>query len=192
LIYERGVRATSVDDIVVASGAGKSQFYHYFSNKNALVIEVLSYQLERILEDQRQFSLDSWEGIVAWFGALIDMHERRWGLHGCPLGSIAAEASEQSEMVRLSAAAVFARWESVLAEAFEAMRRRGDLEATADSAALAEAVIAVMQGGYLLSSVKRDVRPMREALRAALGYLNRYRSPAGGGVSRTEDWLDRL
>ncbi len=189
-MYERGVRATTVDDILAASGAGKSQFYHYFSDKNALVTEVLSYQLERILEDQGQFSLDSWDGIVAWFRALIDMHERRWGFHGCPLGSIAAEAAEQGETVRLSASAVFARWESVLAGAFEAMRRRGDLEATADPAALAEAVIAVMQGGYLLSSIKRDVRPMREALRAALGYLELHGPSARGGVGRIEDRLD--
>ena len=184
LMYERGVRATTVDDIQAASGAGKSQFYHYFSDKNALVIEVLSYQLERILEDQSQFSLDSWDGIVAWFRTLIDMHERRWGLRGCPLGSIATEAAEQGETMRLSASAVFARWEFVLAGAFEAMRRRGDLEVTVDSAALAEAVIAVMQGGYLLSSIKRDVRPMQEALRAALGYLDLYRASADGEVGR--------
>ena len=191
LMYERGVRATTVDDILAASGAGKSQFYHYFPDKNALVIEVLSYQLERILEDQSQFSLDSWDGIVAWFRTLIDLHQHRWGLRGCPLGSIAAEAAEHGEAVRLSASAVFARWESVLATAFEAMRRRGELEATADSAALAEAVIAVMQGGYLLSSIKRDVRPMREALRAALGYLERYRPSVEGGVGRMKDRLDR-
>ena len=189
-MYERGVRATTVDDILAASGAGKSQFYHYFSDKNALVIEVLSYQLERILEDQSQFTLDSWDGIVAWFRTLIDMHQRSWGLRGCPVGSIAAEAAEQGQAVRLSASAVFARWESVLATAFEAMRRRGELEATADSAALAEAVIAVMQGGYLLSSIKRDVRPMREAVRAALGYLDRYRPSTEGGVGRVEDRLD--
>ena len=32
LMYQRGVRATGVDEVLVASGAGKSQFYHYFSN----------------------------------------------------------------------------------------------------------------------------------------------------------------
>ncbi len=176
LMYERGVRATTVDDILAASGTGKSQFYHYFSDKDALVIEVLSYQLERILEDQSQFALDSWDGIVAWLLALVDMHEGRWGLHGCPLGSIAAEASEHGESLRLSTAAVFAQWESVLAAAFDSMRGKGDLKATFDSAALAEGVIAVMQGGYLMSSIKRDLRPMREALRAALGYLELHRA----------------
>jgi hypothetical protein len=49
-----------------------------------------------------------------------------------------------------------------------------------------------MQGGYLLSSIKRDVRPMREALRAALGYLDLYRLSTEGEVGRTKDRLDRL
>nr|MBA2464145.1 TetR/AcrR family transcriptional regulator [Nocardioidaceae bacterium] len=84
LMYERGVAATTVEDILAASGTGKSQFYHYFPDKNALIIEVLSHQLEGILEDQSRFDLDSWDGIVDWFQALIESHESRWGLHGCP------------------------------------------------------------------------------------------------------------
>lgn len=190
LMHERGISATTVDDILAESDTGKSQFYHYFSDKNALIIEVLSHQLEGILEDQSRFALDSWDGIVAWFRTLIEMHESRWGLHGCPLGSIAGEALEQGEDLRLSAAVTFDRWESPLAAALEAMRRRGELERTADPASLAEAVIAVVQGGYLLSSIKRDVRPMRGALRAALAYLASH-SSSMGDRDRIEARLDR-
>lgn len=192
LMYERGVTATTVDDILAASGTGKSQFYHYFADKNALTTEVLSHQLDEILKDQSRFALDSWDGLVAWFRTIIEMHERRWGLHGCPLGSIALEAAEHGEAVRQTAAEAFVRWESALAAAFEGMRRGGELAETADPAALAEAVIAVIQGGYLLSAIKRDLRPMREALRAALGYLELYTPAAGSEVSRIKTRLERL
>jgi len=37
-----------------------------------------------------------------------------------------------------------------------------------------EAVIAIIQGGYLVSSVKGDVRPMRAALRVALRQLESF------------------
>ena len=33
LMYDRGVATTSVDDVLLAAGVGKSQFYHYFSAK---------------------------------------------------------------------------------------------------------------------------------------------------------------
>jgi len=37
LMYERGVGATSVEDVLAASGTGKSQFYHYFSSREELL-----------------------------------------------------------------------------------------------------------------------------------------------------------
>jgi len=184
LMYERGVSATTVDDILAASHAGKSQFYHYFSSKDALVIDVLAYQLDRILEDQSHFALDSWEGITRWFETLIDVHEGERGFQGCPFGSIAAEAIEHGEPLRQGAAAAFTRWESALAAALEGMRRRGELSTTADPAELAEAVLAIMQGGYLLSSVKRSSGPMRGALEVALAHLKSYAASPEGAAGR--------
>lgn len=173
-MYEHGVNATTVDHILAESGTGKSQFYHYFPDKDALITEVLAHQLDGILDAQSRFPLDSWHGIETYFQTLIEIHENRLGLHGCPLGSIAGEVVDQGEPLRLSAADAFNRWQSAWAEALEAMRRSGQLEEAADPAALAEAVLATIQGGYLLSSVRRDVRPMRGALDAAMHHLRSY------------------
>jgi len=52
LMYERGVSATSIEDILAASGTGKSQFYHYFSSKEELIAEVLRHQLQQVLQEQ--------------------------------------------------------------------------------------------------------------------------------------------
>lgn len=175
-MYERGVTAATVDDILAASGTGKSQFYHYFPDKDALVNEVLAHQLDGILEDQSRFALDSWDGIATWFQTVIEAHESRLDLHGCPLGSLAGEVVEQGEPLRLSAAEAFNRWESAWAAALEAMRGRGELDPAADPAVAAEAVLAIVQGGYLLSSIKRDIRPMRAALEAASVYLQSHSS----------------
>ena len=65
LMYERGVSATSIEDILTASGTGKSQLYHYFSSKEELVAEVLRHQLQQVLQQQSLFHLDTWEGISA-------------------------------------------------------------------------------------------------------------------------------
>ncbi len=54
------------------------------------------------------------------------------------------------------------------------MQATGLLRDDADPDALAEATIAVVQGGYLLSSTKRDIRPMRNALQLALSQLRSY------------------
>jgi TetR/AcrR family transcriptional repressor of nem operon len=36
LFAERGIAATSVDEVLAASGAGKGQFYHYFRGRDEL------------------------------------------------------------------------------------------------------------------------------------------------------------
>ncbi len=116
LMYERGVNATSIEDILAASGTGKSQFYHYFSNKEQLVAEVLRHQLQQVLREQSLFPLDSWEGISAWFQAMVDMQQNQRDYRGCPLGSIASELLDQGDFLRSRAAEAFARWESALRE----------------------------------------------------------------------------
>src|SRR5258708_38324847 len=36
LFAERGIAATSVDEVLAAAGAGKGQFYHYFRGRGGL------------------------------------------------------------------------------------------------------------------------------------------------------------
>jgi len=52
LVYERGVAATSLDDIMAASRTSKSQLYHYFADKDALICAVIVRQTERVLDGQ--------------------------------------------------------------------------------------------------------------------------------------------
>lgn len=53
LIYEHGVERTSLDDVMAASGVSKSQLYHYFADKDALVLEVIAFQTGRVLDSQK-------------------------------------------------------------------------------------------------------------------------------------------
>jgi AcrR family transcriptional regulator len=48
LICAHGVERTSLDDVMAASGVSKSQPYHYFADKDALVLEVIAGQTERV------------------------------------------------------------------------------------------------------------------------------------------------
>ena len=53
LIYSSGVGGTSLDDVMAASGVSKSQLYHYFADKDALIDEVIALQTERVLVAQQ-------------------------------------------------------------------------------------------------------------------------------------------
>jgi len=50
LIHEHGVAGTSLDEVRVATATSKSQLYHYFADKSALVRAVIERQVEQVLQ----------------------------------------------------------------------------------------------------------------------------------------------
>jgi len=60
-----GVAETSLDAVLAATGTSKSQLYHYFADKDDLVLAVIAWQTERVLQSQQPqlFALDSLAGL---------------------------------------------------------------------------------------------------------------------------------
>ncbi len=172
-MYERGVRATSVDDVLRAAGAGKSQLYHYFGTKDDVAAAVLERQLATVLEQQQEFRLGTWSGLRGWFDALLEGQEAR-GYRGCPVGSLAVEMAAMGPEMASRVGTAFARWETTLEEGFTEMRHHARLRLTARPKLLATVTLAQVQGGYLLSTASHDLEPMRKALGAAYLSLRSY------------------
>ncbi len=175
-IHDKGVKATSIDEVLAASGTGKSQFYHYFANKGDLVREVLAYQFNQLVREQGALlqRLDSWDGIGAWFEFIVEWQRRRRLLGGCPIGSLAAEMADCDDELRKALVGAFDSWESFLKRGLAAMQARGQLAPDADPDALAEATLAAIQGGILLAKTKKNLQPLRNALAGALASLRSY------------------
>lgn len=54
------------------------------------------------------------------------------------------------------------------------MRERGELSGDADTAALATALLAAVQGGMLLSQVRRSSTAYRQAVSAVIDHIESY------------------
>lgn len=177
LVQEQGVAGTSLDDVMAVTGTSKSQLYHYFANKDALIREVITTQLSRVIAAQEPDldAIDSWEGLQRWCDHLVAMSRARQGVGGCPLGSLVGELAERSDSARHVLAQCFAEWQAHLSKGFAAMRDNGDLAAGADPAELALTVMSALQGGLLMAQTMRSTRPLELTLNMALGHLSAYR-----------------
>lgn len=173
LVRERGAAGTSLDEVMAASGTSKSQVYHYFGNKRALVEEVARQQTQRIMESQRPEldTLDSLDALRAWRDKILVLQAAVAHVGGCPLGSLANEVADDDEHTRDVLQGCFAEWEGPLLAGLTAMRDRGDLRPDTDPAALTEAVMAAVQGGLLLTKTQRTSRPLARALDMAIDYV---------------------
>jgi AcrR family transcriptional regulator len=163
---------------MAATGTSKSQLYHYFADKDALIREVIKAQLGRIFAAQETAGLhevSSWEGLQRWCDHFVTTTRATDGVGGCPLGSLVGELADQSEPARRVLARCFAEWQSYLSEGFEAMRNNGELAAQADPAELALTVMTALQGGLLMAQATRSARPLELALNMALQHTAAYR-----------------
>jgi TetR/AcrR family transcriptional repressor of nem operon len=178
LVYEQGAAGTSLDDVMAASGTSKSQLYHYFADKDALLCEVIKAQLGRIIAAQEAAHLhevSSWEGLQRWCDHFVTATAATDGAGGCPLGSLVGQLADRSEAARRTLAQCFAEWQAYLSEGFEAMRGNGELAAQADPAELAMTLMSALQGGLLMAQATRSARPLELALNMALQHMAAYR-----------------
>ena len=173
MVYERGVAASTLDDILAASGTGKSQLYHYFDDKADLVRAVIARQIELILQAQPLIHrTDSMQGIQDWADGIIAVHSTPAGPFNCPLGTMAAEL-KNDPAYQPALLDAFAQWEKPLSEGLSRMQRRGDLGSADDPSRLAATLVATLQGGMLLARVTHDVTVLSDALQAAVQDIRR-------------------
>lgn len=128
MMYQKGVAATSLDDILAASSTGKSQLYHYFKDRSELVKAVVERQTELVLAAQPTLTqIDSMDGVEQWAQAILANHDVPGGPFGCPLGSMAAEL-KNDPAYQPALAAAFGQWQSLLADGLIRMQDRGHLD----------------------------------------------------------------
>ena len=176
LIYSKGVGRTSLDDVMAVSGASKSQLYHYFADKDALIREVIALQTERVLKAQQPHldALDSLPAMRRWRDAIIDLNRARRGMGGCPVGSLANELADQFETARTLLVGSFETWGARIENGLQKMREQGELASTADPHDLAVAILSAIQGGLLLAKTTRTSRPLELAFDMALEHVARH------------------
>jgi TetR/AcrR family transcriptional regulator, transcriptional repressor for nem operon len=182
LMHVKSVASTTLDEVMAASGTGKSQFYQHFADKEALVRDVVKLRASEVLERERRYleRLDSFRGLERWRDAVVQRVALRHGAFGCALGSLASELADQDEGARVALAEQFANWEELLAAGLERMRRKGVLRAEADPAVLATSIMAALQGGYLLAQVTHDAGPMEVALDMAIDRVRAHTASSNG------------
>lgn len=170
LVAERGVAGTSLDDVRTRAHASKGQLYHYFSDRDDLMRAVARTASDDVLGGQAELfaQLDTIDGLRAWTDALVTLQQTRRAKGGCPIGSLAGQLAERDEGARLALADGLDRWESAIREGLEQMAARGELRLDADPGALAQRTLAAVQGGLLLTQIRRDPNQLRSALDGAL------------------------
>ena len=181
LIQVKGVRATSVDDVLKASATGKSQFYHYFGSKDLMVREVIRLQAGQMPTDHDKIlaEVKSIADLEGWLDRIVSDFSRGRYPNGCPIGTLASELATASESHRESLAKTFAGWEELLAKSLGRLKAKGMLGANAEPESLAMFIVSSVEGALLLAKTESRPEPIIAARDHIMGYLRALRNPGG-------------
>jgi TetR/AcrR family transcriptional repressor of nem operon len=187
LFHKQGVRATSLDQVIEASGIGKGQFYHYFKSKEGLVHEVLQAHLEAIRTSTSpvNYEIETWHDLEQWFMAHVELQKNFGMTRGCPFGTVGNEVTVNDELIRQDLNHIFEVIRNKLAKFFIKEKAKQRLSAEADEEKLADFCVAAIQGAMLMGKVKRDSRTVETTIAETLAHLKRYAAvPKRRGTTR--------
>jgi TetR/AcrR family transcriptional repressor of nem operon len=174
LMLQRGVARTTIEDIQEAAAISTSQMYHYFADKNDLVAAVIDFQTDHVLGVQHLGldRIDSINDLYRWRDIMVDLVRNLGCVGGCPIGSMANELSETDPIARARLARSFAQWENMIHDGLVTIAARGELRKGTDINRIALALLAGIQGGLLLSQVRRDTAPLEAAVDTMIEHLS--------------------
>lgn len=176
LFHKQGVAATSPDQVIAASGTGKSQFYHYFGSKEGLVHEVLQTWIEAVRGGTYPADppVDSWRDLEQWFRAHVKWQKRFQMTRGSPLGTIGNEVTADDELVRQDLTLIFEVMRNKLAAFFIREKAAGRLEPGAREHELADFCLATVEGAMLMGRISRSSAVVEATIDEALTHLRSY------------------
>jgi TetR/AcrR family transcriptional repressor of nem operon len=160
LFWERGFAGASMADLLTHAGVNSGSFYHFFESKEALLRAVLELYLEAlrpaIVDPACARTPQPVERIFAILEGYRERILQTGCKYGCPLGRLALEIDAENRPAHDLIAENFRGWIGAVRECIEQIPK---LPKRTDSEALATYVLAVMEGGVMLSRSYASVEP---------------------------------
>lgn len=165
LFLTQGYEAASLNDLVAKAGVSKGAFFHYYPNKQAIIIDILdSYanaQLFTPLDRHLGAARNLKSGLLAWLSEGYNAAAQGKFRGGCLLGNFALELSDRDESVREHIKQLFLQWENQFVSHFKTAQAEGKL--LMEPRQFARLIIAMMEGITMMGKVHKDhIRASRE------------------------------
>jgi TetR/AcrR family transcriptional repressor of nem operon len=173
--WERGYRATSVDDLVRASGVKPGSLYSAFpGGKRALFLGSLD-RYSKLIVPQKLRELDrpgaSVAEVRAYFDGLITDLLSAEGRQGCLLVNTAIENAAEDDEVAAVVRGHLARLERCFNRALRNARRRGEIAASTNLTGMARLLVATSQGLMVVGKANPDKQMLQAIVSNAFSTL---------------------
>ncbi|MHB9759283.1 TetR family transcriptional regulator [Streptomyces sp. BYX5S] len=162
LLWDRGYVGTSPAAIQRHADAGQGSMYHHFDGKRGLAIEALT-EATRDMRMRAESVLDS--SAPALDRVIAYLRLERDALRGCAVGRMALDPEVVAdEELRRPVDAFFSWLTDRLRQLLDEAQRSGRIAPHLAPVDVAAALVATIQGGYVLARAQQDPRAMTASI----------------------------
>lgn len=167
LLLRHGYHDLGMSALLEAVAVPKGSFYHHFQSKEEFALQAIDWYMHEVHEGLDTCLGDTTLTPLDRVRRFFEMSEQKYrgeGYLGCLLGGLGQELSGVSDVFRRKVEDCFASIAGRIAECLDEAVRRGELEPSTDTRAMADLLINCWEGAALRCRIRRDPQPLHDML----------------------------
>lgn len=168
IFNKKGYAGTSLSDITDATGLTKGSIYGNFENKEEVALAVFDYNYTRInslIRGKIEHVSSYHDKLMAYTKVYKSVTRGIITSGGCPILNTAIEADDTNSLLKDKAAKAVIKWEKSISELIEKGISAGEFKKDVNVRQTALSIIALIEGGVMISKVTSDSVNMDRVLK---------------------------
>lgn len=169
----QGFQNTSISQIIAATGVKKGNLYYHFPSKEELGLEVLIDARDEfftILENSLTGEQVA-ERILNSCNSIMALMQQTNFVGGCLFGNTALEMTGSSPRFGKIIREVFTHWINLIEQELHLAADSENLNNSLSPDTLATAIVAILEGGIMLSRIYQDKNSLEDCILAIQGLI---------------------
>ena len=175
----KGYAGTSMSDLTEATGLTKGSIYGNFANKEEVALAVFDYNHKRVvqlIQEKVEQAGSYYDKLMAYSTAYDHYTRNGFPEGGCPILNTAVEADDTNTLLKDRAAKAVDKWKRTVQDLYIAGIDSGEFKKTFDPAQFALSLIALIEGGIMISKVTSSQGNLDKVLKTARYLLDQVKA----------------
>ena len=167
IFNKKGYAGTSMADLTSATGLTKGSIYGNFRDKNDVAVHAFQHNIDLIFDffsKELKAAGSTQDKLLAYPRGFRKIYRMILSYGGCPILNTAVEADDTHAVLRKMAVDVLAKWKKSIVALITDGIEEGVIDPATNAQKSAEIIIALMEGGSVLSKVTGEESYMLNAI----------------------------